>query len=81
MYLDGEHLGRYDNDFQYASFSDLVGKRFHTVEKIVDSDEKIVFRSDTETYVMWHEQDCCESVNIDDICGDLDDLVRILICI
>ena len=24
---------------------------------------------------MWHEQDCCEGVMLDDVCGDLDDLI------
>jgi hypothetical protein len=37
--------------------------------------EQIVFTLDTgEKYRLYHRQDCCESVTIEDINGDLDDL-------
>ena len=26
-------------------------------------------------YHMYHEQDCCESVYLEDVCGDIEDLV------
>jgi len=52
----------------------LIGKTFVSVTQIAD--EKIVFVSDAgEEYTMYHSQDCCESVSIEDVCGDLNDLV------
>lgn len=52
----------------------LVGK---TIRKIInDNDEKLIFEiSDEERYFMYHMQDCCESVMIEDICGELDWLI------
>lgn len=60
---------------------EFKGKVFTSVD--VDSSKtEIVFKvSDRtaseadETYVMVHDQDCCESVWIEEIIGDLDDLV------
>ena len=41
-----------------------------------DYPESLLFTtSEGERYLMYHSQDCCESVTIDDICGELDDLV------
>lgn len=58
-----------------AKVEDLVGKIL--TEVILDmKNATIKFVSDTgEEYLMYHDQDCCEGVWIDDICGDLQDLV------
>lgn len=37
--------------------------------------EEIVFDFGTFYYKIYHEQDCCETVVVDDICGDFNDLV------
>lgn len=58
----------------YHNISDFLGKTFVSVKKIDDDVIKFI---DTEgkEYRMYHEQDCCESVYIEDINGDLNDLV------
>lgn len=56
------------------NFSDLVGKTLTSVQNI--DDERIVFMTDSgEEYLLYHQQDCCESVMVEDITGDLDDLI------
>lgn len=41
-----------------------------------NNNEELVFTIDNnKSYKMFHEQDCCENVTIEDICGDLDDLL------
>lgn len=61
----------------YIQAKDLIGKTFIQVEKIDSFDgEAIKFIvSEDEQYLMRHSQDCCESVGIEDIDGDLSDLV------
>lgn len=55
-------------------FSELKGKTLRRVELI--GDDEIRFEdTDGATYRLYHEQDCCESVTVEDIIGDLDDLV------
>lgn len=52
----------------------IQGLTLSSVEKTADS--LIVFKTTCgKTFHMTHFQDCCEDVHIDDICGDLEDLV------
>lgn len=52
---------------------ELIGKTLVCIDK---GDEYIVFITDSgDNYKMYHEQDCCESVVIEDIEGDLRDLI------
>jgi hypothetical protein len=56
------------------SFEDLQGRVLTRVEKI--NDDELRFHLTDDHYVrLYHEQDCCESVSIEDVVGDLDDLV------
>ena len=53
----------------------MIGFAMISVE-VDDEEEKIVFTSRTgAVFEMFHEHDCCETVAIDDIIGDLQDLV------
>lgn len=61
------------NDNQ--NFSDLVGQTIIKIELNDDSSEIRFYTNDSE-YLMYHEQNCCENVSIDDIIGDLDDLIK-----
>jgi hypothetical protein len=57
----------------------LVGKTLNNIIRKRDgsgSDELIFVTIYGEQYRMYHDQDCCESVYIEDICGDLDDLLH-----
>lgn len=55
-------------------FSDLLGKTLTEVRQVGD-DEIHFVTADGQTFKLYHEQDCCESVTIDDIEGDLQSLV------
>ena len=57
-------------------FSDLKGKIFKSVSISDDMDEVVFTTLDNEIYMLYHNQGCCEDVTIEDICGDLDDLIN-----
>jgi len=52
----------------------LVGKTLVSVEKI-GTDELRFVASDGTKYRMYHDRDCSERVSIEDITGDLEELV------
>ena len=55
-----------------ANIENMVGKIFTSVTEDGDT---LTFANDTELFVFYHSQDCCERVRIEDIVGDLSDLV------
>jgi hypothetical protein len=66
MYFDKEIL-----------LADIIGKTIGALEVSEDKRELKFACTDGSVYLMKHDQDCCESVEIDDIVGELDDLIGI----
>ena len=59
----------------YEDIKNLIGK---TISKIEVDQYRIkiyIICTDGSTYEMYHQQNCCESVDLEDICGDLSDLI------
>lgn len=60
-----------------ASFSELAGVTLDSVEGGVGSDEIVFHAVDGHKWKLYHEQGCCESVSVEEIHGDLGDLVGV----
>lgn len=61
-----------------AKIEDLIGKTLLKIKIVEDdyNDQEIHFITSTnEHYVMFHRQDCCESVYIESINGDIIKLI------
>ena len=56
-------------------FEDLKGKTLTAIEVREDDDEILFAAADGSLSKLWHIQGCCESVYIEDIVGDLVDLI------
>lgn len=66
--------------YDWTEIDALIGVTLTAAEQLAngspDGDEALVFTlDDGRKYAFFHEQDCCESVSIEDITGDLNDLV------
>lgn len=57
-----------------TTFESLVGKTLVKIDVSIDEIEML--DSDGYRYRMYHSQDCCESVTIEDICGDINLLLN-----
>jgi hypothetical protein len=60
---------------KFTKIEDLVGKTLTEIKHNYDKDELIFIVNDGTRYKMYHEQDCCEDVHIEDVEGFFDDLI------
>lgn len=66
---------QYWEGYAVVEFSELVGK---TITKfyVNNSDDEIHISTEQgDEFVMFHDQDCCECVTVEDVCGDIDDII------
>jgi len=59
----------------YGGINLLLGKTVNKINVNESKDMISFYCNNDEVYIMCHEQDCCERVEIEDIIGDLDDLI------
>jgi hypothetical protein len=61
---------------QYVPFSDLVGTVITDLSGAEIGSGFIRITANNNVFKMYHEQDCCESVELNEIIGDLDDILN-----
>jgi hypothetical protein len=59
----------------YTKIDFLLGKTLTEIKVSDDKDEILFYTTDDEVYKMYHDQDCCEDVYIEDITGNLTNLI------
>ncbi len=64
-------MGYYDRN---VNVSEMLDQTFTSVRA---DEETVTFENDKVRYVLYHSQDCCESVVVEEIIGDLKDLERL----
>lgn len=61
---------------EYVDFSELKGKVLKDIRGLEVGRDTVTFvTEENEVYRMYHEQECCECVSIEDVCGDVEDLI------
>lgn len=58
-----------------TNIGSLLGKTLVSAELNEGKDEITFVTTDNETYKLYHDQDCCEAVYVEDIVGELHDLI------
>lgn len=57
-------------------FSSLVGLTFSKIEDMEKDSSGVTFTTtDGRRFIMEHDQDCCERVYLEDVNGDVEDLI------
>lgn len=53
------------------AIKEIIGSTVLSVSGLSVDSEEIIIETDNGTYKMYHCQDCCESVSVDDVIGEL----------
>jgi hypothetical protein len=60
----------------YCDVDVLLGRTVTAVTGMTDGNDEVVFTMDNgDRYKMYHNQDCCESVYLESVVGDVEDLI------
>lgn len=60
---------------EYLTTEELKGKVLKSFEVDEDNDEILIETTEGEEYKYYHSQDCCEAVSINEVIGDVSDLL------
>ena len=58
------------------SIEELKGLVITKIEGLSEGQDSVIFTTNNGRYLMYHNQDCCESVSIESVYGDIDDLLN-----
>ena len=59
------------------NFNILKGLTITSIDGLEDDSAEVIFTtSEGRRFEMSHSQDCCERVSIEDVCGDVNDLLN-----
>jgi hypothetical protein len=62
--------------YDFETINQLAGKTLKSVDYKDKLDDEIWFyTTENKAVRLWHRQDCCERVSVEDVAGDLNDLV------
>ncbi len=60
---------------EMVGFDSLIGKTITRIDGRVQGQKITFYCNDGSEYTQYHDQDCCEYVSVEDIIGELDDLI------
>jgi hypothetical protein len=58
-----------------SNFKELKGQIIKSIVGLEKDSAEVIFETDAGRYIMYHSEDCCEDVSIEDVIGDVDDLI------
>jgi hypothetical protein len=59
-----------------VNFDILIGKKIKSVKGLSAGSGRVTFLTeDNKQFVMYHSQGCCETVDVEDVCGSIEDIL------